>query len=130
MFFPILISKNFFEINIKNYLIFFLLNLLILEFIFLIFKKIYSQNPIFSQKENSSYYYDAHHIYLMFLNLMRILQITSQQNIFYKMKTLFPKLKTNNLGFLNGKNGNRDIQKTKKNVYTIGCLGNSTTLNI
>lgn len=130
MFSPILISKILFEINIKNYLTFFLLNLLILEFIFLLLKKIYSRNSIFTVKENSSYYYDTHP-YLPYVLKSHTYTVDNRPtNYILQTKSfIFPKLKTNNLGFLNGKNGNRDNKKTKKNVFSIGCLGNSTTLN-
>lgn len=130
IFIPIFISKNFFEINVKNYIIFFLLNLLIFEFIFLLLKKKYPYNPVFSVKENSSYYYDAHP-YLPYVLKSHAYTADTQPTkyILQNENFYFPKLKTNNLGFLNGKNGSRDVQRRRKNVYTIGCLGNSTTLN-
>ena len=120
IFIPILFLKNFFEINIKNYIIFFLLNLLIFEFIFLLLKKKYPYNPIFSVKENSSYYYDAHP-YLPYVLKSHAYTADTQPTkyILQNENFYFPKLKTNNLGFLNGKNGSRDVQRRGKNVYTI-----------
>ena len=47
----------------------------------------------------------------------------------FKKKYFFPSLKVNSLGFLNGKNGNREFKRKNKTSYVIGCVGNSTTLN-
>ena len=48
----------------------------------------------------------------------------------HKGKYRFHKVKTNNLGFLNGENGDRNVSPFKKdNIIKINCVGSSTTMN-
>ena len=48
----------------------------------------------------------------------------------HKGKYKFHKVKTNNLGFLNGENGDRNVSFTKDdNTIKINCIGSSTTMN-
>jgi len=48
----------------------------------------------------------------------------------HKGKFTYSKLITNNMGFANGPNGNRDVIQSKpKDLYRINCLGASTTGN-
>ncbi len=47
----------------------------------------------------------------------------------HKGRFSFGNHETNNLGFLNGPNGERDVTEKKESVYRIMCLGASTTGN-
>ena len=48
----------------------------------------------------------------------------------HKGKYKFHKVKTNNLGFLNGEHGDRNVALIKKDdVIRINCIGSSTTMN-
>ena len=49
----------------------------------------------------------------------------------HKGKYKFHKVKTNNLGFLNGEHGDRNVALIKKgDVIRINCIGSSTTMII
>ncbi len=114
------------------YLIIFLL-ILFLELIFnLIY---YLKNKKRYKKKKKILFSKIHyepHPYLPFI-LKKNFQNSGDVEINYplkkKYKLISPKLISNNLGFYNGENGNKNIEKEKKNKIRINCLGGSTTMN-
>lgn len=130
IFLPVCIIKLFFELNFLNIIIAFLISLYFFEIIFIFLKKKYPLNTILNIKKDSSYYYDTHPYlpYTLKPNT-KTSDIQSTSYILQKKEYFFPKLTINNLGFLNGKNGNTPVKKNLKKNFSIGCVGNSTTLN-
>jgi lysophospholipase L1-like esterase len=130
IFLPIYTIKIFFEPNLLNFIIAFFISLFAFEIIFIFLKKKYPLNTILNIKKNSSYYYDTHPYlpYTLKPNA-KTSDIQPTNYILQKKEYFFPKLIINKLGFLNGKNGNKPVKKNLKNKFSIGCVGNSTTLN-
>lgn len=114
---------NFLEINYLNFIYILFLNLILIEILLRILNRFKNNNNRFKN-------YYATHPYLPYtLKPNTITNDDRKTNfILQKENYYFPKLKTNNLGFVDGEKGNRQNKKNK-NKFLIGCLGNSTTLN-
>ena len=122
------ISKSF----LFNYILLFLLNIILVELIFRISYKIYNgTNYLFIKSIPFEKLYVEPHPYLPYTYKKNFNSAPSELYNYPLHKNFFSaNLKTNNFGFYNGPNGDRDIQIPKpQNLFRISCLGGSTTAN-
>ncbi len=114
------------------YLIIFIFIVILCEIAFsLIYKKIYGSKYKFIKKIPIKKFVIETHPYLPFI-LKKNFKLSKSEKIEYPFHKDFytSELKTNNLGFLNGINGSRNIKIPKpKNLFRINCFGASTTGN-
>ena len=119
-------------LSFQNYLLFLIAEIVLLEIFFnslLFFSEKFKMKIRYKKR---GYHYTSHP-YLPYT--LRPNKKTAEREptnySLQKKKYFFPSLKVNSLGFLNGKNGSREFKKEKnKKSFVIGCVGNSTTLNI
>jgi len=131
--FPILISYKFFFVknSLLNFLFIFFILLLIYEIIFQIIYKFVKGYRYTVPKHIG--FYDLHiepHPYIPYIFKKNAKSPPSELTRFSLHRGIFYScdLKTNNLRFYNGVNGDRDIIIPKpKNLIRINCLGESTT---
>ena len=111
-----------------------LLTIISLEVVFNILY--FLKNKKIYKKKKKILYSRIHYIghpYLPFV-LKKRFKNHGNTSIDYPIKQKYeltsPELKSNNLGFYNGNNGNKHVVlKNKKNKIRINCLGGSTTMN-
>ena len=117
-------------------MIFYLIIFLIIFFLELIFNILYyfKNKKIYVKKKKilfSKIHYQSHP-YLPFI-LKKNFQNSGEVEINYplkkKYKLISPKLTSNNLGYYNGENGNKNVYQKEKGKIRINCLGGSTTMN-
>tara|TARA_B100001057_G_scaffold491664_1_gene582395 strand:- start:279 stop:1511 length:1233 start_codon:yes stop_codon:yes gene_type:complete len=130
-----IILKDIF--NDFNYLAFYLISLLsvfiILEltfvFLYLIKNRIFYSHP---PKVNFNKIPYKGHPYIPYLLKENVdgAPPAAYNYPLHKGKYKLHKVKTNNLGFLNGENGDKDVSFVKEdNSIRINCIGSSTTMN-
>ena len=132
--FPYILLSNFplTQSFLINFISFFFIILIISEIIFRISYQIYYKVEFrFIKKIPFDKLYVEPHPYLPYI-YKKNFDSAPPEKFNYPLHTNYysAKLKTNNFGFYNGIDGNRDIKIPKpKEVYRISCLGGSTTAN-
>ncbi len=129
----IILSNNKF-IGLLVYIIFFSLNLFILNILFKFLYEVFSGHPYILQKKIpfKNFHIEPHH-HLTFI-YKKYKEVSRRNYLPYPLRKeglYVDKLTSNNLGFFNGLKGNRDIEIPKpKNTIRVNCLGASTTANV
>lgn len=132
--FPFIISQ-FFSLTeniIFDYFLYFLILAALIEIIFIsIYRVIYKTNYELKPKIPFDKIYVEPHPYLPYIYKKNFVTSPSEKYNYPLNKNFFSaKLKTNNFGFYNGINGDREIKIPKpEKIYRINCLGGSTTAN-
>lgn len=117
-----------------NLILFFLAIIIFIEILFSILYFLKNQTKYIKKKKylySKIHYTD--HPHLPFV-LKKKFKAVGRKEINYpikkKYKFIAPELKSNNLGFYNGNNGDKAVSSNKKeNLIRINCLGGSTTMN-
>ena len=133
--FPYLVGSFIGDSSSEKLIIFsitFLILILITEFLFLFLHRLYKGSKyIFIKKIPFEKLYVESHPYLRFI-YKRHFQGPASEKLNYPLHSNYfsSNLKTNNLRFFNGPNGDRDIAIPKpKSLIRINCIGASTTGN-
>ncbi len=114
------------------FLVLLLITIIIAEFLFLFLYKLYNGSKYtFIKKIPFEKLYVESHPYLRF-TYKKNFQVTTSEKVIYPLHSNYfsSNLKSNNLGFFNGPNGDRDIIIPKpKDLIRVNCIGASTTGN-
>ena len=122
------ITGNF----VIDYFLLIPLLIFLIEIFFIIFYKIFKgiDYKIIEKLPFKKFYVEPHP-YLPYIYKKNFSTSPSEKYNYPLSSNFFSaQLKTNNFGFYNGSNGNRDIEVPKpKNLFRINCIGGSTTAN-
>ena len=116
-----------------NLILIFLLTIIIFEILFRVTYFFKNKKKYKNKKKVlfSKIHYESHP-YLPF-KLKKNFKNSGEIEVNYPLKKKYkfvsPSLISNNLGFYNGNNGDRNIDDDKKNKIRVNCLGGSTTMN-
>ena len=134
--FPYLIGNvmgNNLNEKLKIFLISFLILIIIFELLFRFLYRLYTgSNYIFIKKTSFEKLTVEHHPSLQYIYKKKFRGSEKSDKLNYPLHSNYYAsiLTTNNLGFYNGPNGDRDIEIPKpKNLIRINCIGGSTTGN-